>query len=366
MKKQILLILLSLTFLLFILTNCSSNEEIEIKNYQNTEVSKDSIDGFLERKMKELIIPGLSFAIINSGQVVHHKTLGYSNIENKEPVTAKTIFEGASMSKSVFAFFVMKYVEDGQLDLDKPLFKYLPYEDLENDERYKKITARMVLSHRSGLPNWRENEEGKKLKIKFDPGTDFEYSGEGYQYLTLVLKEIEGADWNDLEKAFQNKIAKPLGLENTVFIQNDYIKNNKAEPYDKNGKRIDWKNNYWYNKDKNTFVAASSIHSEALDFSKWMITVMKKKFLSENSYNEILRPHSKLNTSESGTTYFYSLGFITGDNNYKNTYFHSGSNDGFTCWYLFNIEKDWGFVVFTNSEYGEELGNELFEYLGGT
>src|SRR5687767_7596500 len=141
----------------------------------------------------------------------------------------------------------------------------------------------MILSHRSGFPNWREHESDKKLKIKFDPGTKYEYSGEGYQYLAMVLKHIEGSDWNRLEAAFQIRIANPLGLEHTVFIQTPYTRKHKAEPYDENGKWIDWKNGYEYRKRSEEFGAAYSIHSEPLDFSKWMIAVVNKKLLNEES-----------------------------------------------------------------------------------
>ena len=225
---------LSATFLFLILiVNCSAKTKVDVKNYKGIEIPKDSIDSYFESRMEELNIPGLSFAIINDGEVVHHNAMGFSNLEEKILVTNKTIFEGASMSKSLFAFFVMTYVEEGKLDLDKPLFEYLPYPDIAYDDRYKKITARMVLSHRSGFPNWRENEEDKKLKIKFEPGTEYEYSGEGYQYLAMVLKHIEGTDWNGVEKAFQEKVAKPIGLEHTVFIQTPYTKEHKAQPYDR-------------------------------------------------------------------------------------------------------------------------------------
>jgi len=363
MKKQIVLSSISLILFSTLLTSCSSNDNFVIKDYDDKIVSKDSLDNCLITKIEELKIPGASFAIVNRGKVVYHNNYGYANLEEKTPISNATIFEAASISKSVFAFFVMTYVEDGKLDLDKPLYKYLTYPDIAYDERYKNITARMVLSHKSGMPNWRENEEDKKLKIKFEPGTDFEYSGEGYQYLAMVLKEIEGGNWDKLEKAFQNKVAKPLKMQHTTFIPSIDIEQKKAEPYDKNNKWIDLKENYWYKKDKGVFVAASSMHTEVLDFSKWMITVMNKDLLSQSSYAQLFKHHSKLNTSESGITYYYSLGFITGDNDYHKTYFHSGSNDGFTCWYLLDTEKDWGFVVFTNSEYGEELGEHMFEYL---
>ncbi|WP_238718902.1 serine hydrolase domain-containing protein [Pelagihabitans pacificus] len=212
------------------LNNCSSPGKEEIENFQGIYILKDSIDYHVKTKMQELKIPGASLAIINKGKIVHHQTYGYANLEEKIKVTKKTIFEGASISKSIFSFFVMKYVEEGRLDLDKPLFEYLAYPDIAHDERYKAITARMVLSHRSGFPNWRENEPDKKLKIKFEPGTDFEYSGEGYQYLAMVLKEMDGGNWADLESKFQNKVAKPLNMEHTVFIPTEYMEQNKAEP----------------------------------------------------------------------------------------------------------------------------------------
>lgn len=348
--------------LAIIAISCVSQERTEIKNLKGFEVPTDSINAFLKSRMDTLNIPGLSIAVINDSKVVYHQTFGYANLEKKLRVTDKTIFEGASMSKSVFAFFVMKFVEEGKLDLDKPLYEYLSYPDIAHDDRYKKITGRMVLSHRSGFPNWRENEDDNKLKIKFEPGTNYEYSGEGYQYLAMVLKHIEGTDWNGLETIFQDKVAKPIGMEHTVFIPTPYTNKNKAEPYNNQNQWIDWKNDYWYKKGKGKFVAPASILSEPMDFSKWMITVMNQKQLSENSYNQLFKHHSKISTSSTGIGVYYTLGFITADSVYSNTYFHGGNNEGFTCFYLMDTEKDWGYVLFTNSEYGEKLGNEVWDY----
>lgn len=359
------------TFLLLsLVTNCSSQnkpiqniKKISIKNFNDIDVSTDSIDSFLRLKIKEQNIPGVSIAIINDSKVVYNQTFGYANKEKKLPVTNKTIFEGASISKSVFASFVMTYVEDGKLDLDKPLYQYLSYPDIEYDDRYKKITARIVLSHRSGFPNWRENEKDKKLIIKFEPGTDYEYSGEGYQYLAMVLKHIDGTDWNGLEDTFQKKIAKPLGLKHTTFIEDDYTMRNKAEPYKNNGEWIDWKNDYWYKKDKGVFVPAASIRTEPIDFSKWMIGIMNKKILSKNSYMELFKHHSALSKPTAETQLYYTLGFTTANDDFSTSYFHGGTNDGFTCFYFMNVDEKWGYVVFTNSEYGETLGYRLLDYL---
>ena len=306
--------------------------------------------------MKDLNVPGLAVAVINNGRVVHHKKMGYANVEQQLPVTDETIFEGASLSKSMFAFFVMKYVEEGKLDLDKPLWEYFPYEDIAYDDRYKKITARMVLSHRSGFPNWRRDEEDGKLKIKFEPGTDYLYSGEGYQYLAMVLRKIEGVDWNGLEAAYQTKVAGPIGMEHTVFIQTPYTRKHKAEAYNEKGKRVALV-------EKSEFGAAYSIHSEPIDFSKWMIAMMNKEQLSKESYAELLKPHATVPSDLFDVS--YCLGFSKPDFPIirEDIYLHTGNNTGFTCWYALDPEKDWGFVLFTNSQFGEDLGENLFFYL---
>ncbi len=145
-----------------------------------------------------------------------------------------------------------------------------------------------------------------------------------------------------------------------------YINENKVEPYNNQKQWIDWKNNYWYKKDKGKFVSSSSssssIHSEPLDFSKWMIAIMSNKFLSQESYNELFKHHSTVSTSSSGMNVYYTLRFATADKPYNTTYFHGGNNDGFTCYYLMDITKKWGYVLFTNSENGEKLGNEVWNY----
>lgn len=348
---------------LFTLAGCTFGSKTELESYIGAGLTKETFDEYLESRMKELDIPGLAIAIINEGKVVHYRTLGYAKLEPQLPVTEKTIFEGASMSKSVFAFFVMKYVEEGLLDLDRPLYTYMPYPDIAYDERYKKITARMVLSHRTGFPNWRENEKDGKLRIKFEPGTGYEYSGEGYQYLAMVLRELEGGDWHTLEEAFQRKVGRPLGLEHTVFIKTASTRKNKAEPYDEKKQWVNKENDYWNKKYRDTFVAASSIHSEPLDFSKWMIAVMNKQLLSEESYAELFKFHSQLPNPDIELA--YTLGFFHPTFPLIDTemYGHGGDNNGFTCWFTLDVKKDWGFVLFTNSEYGQQLGEELLLYL---
>ncbi|MEO1448330.1 MAG: serine hydrolase domain-containing protein [Bacteroidota bacterium] len=354
MNKIYLLLLAAL------LSSCADKPHM-VDSYLGPDIPKSTIDRHVQEQMKDLKIPGLAIAIINDGEIRYHNTFGYADVAAEEPVNSQTIFEGASISKSVFAFLVMTFVEAGKLDLDKPLYEYVPHPDLADDPRSQQITARMVLSHRSGLPNWRENEEDKTLKIKFEPGTDYLYSGEGFQYLAEVLMHIEHTDHAGLEQLFQERIAKPLGLDHTVFIQTPYTRHHKAEPYDREANWIDWHTNYWFQKEDSQFYAPSSIHSEPVDFSKWMIALMKQELLSPDSYRELLKRHSRVPFE--GVDVSYTLGYLTPHFPFTDIYLHSGSNEGFTSWYALDINRDWGFIMFANSDNGEQLGQELFFYL---
>ena len=332
-----------------------------VNSYFGIKISTDTLERHLQERMAELNIPGLALSIINGGEVVYYNTFGYADVEEQIPVTDKTIFEGASLSKPVFAFFVMTFVEEGALDLDKPLYEYYPYPDIAYDERYKEITARMVLSHQAGFPNWRE-DDGGTLRLHFDPGTDYQYSGEGYQFLALVLREIAQTDWAGLEALFQERVAEPLGLEHTAFIQTPYMTANKAEPYDENGTRIDWKDNYWFRRNEDVFVAPASIRSEPTDFSKWMIAVINKELLTEASYAEMLKPHAETAPILEGGI-FYTLGFQTPGFPFSNLYVHGGDNVGFEGFFALDTGKDWGFVMLTNSDNGQAFGEQFLYWL---
>ena len=355
--KYLFLITLIISAMVFLI-----GEKDSIDSYSGIDIPETKIDTFLDDRMSAMDIPGLSIAIINDSKVVYYRVKGFADKENKLPVTKQTIFEIASISKPVFAYFVMTFVEQGKLDLDKPLYNYMPYPDIAYDERYKKITARMVLSHRTGFPNWREDNADDKLNILFEPDSQYSYSGEGYQYLAMVLKHIEHTDWQGLERLFQQQVAQPLGLAHTVFIQTPYTRAHKAQPYDENAELIDWENDYWYKKGDGVILAAATVHSEPLDFAKWMIAVMNKKGLKQASFDELFKPHSLVEENAIYNVY-YTLGLIKPEIPLTDIYLHGGNNQGFTSHMALSPSKKWGYIVMTNSEYGEQLGMELLYFL---
>src|SRR4030095_6183209 len=107
-------------------------------------VDAHAIDQFIETYQKYYNIPGVSLALIKDGKLVYHKTYGVRNTMTQQAVDAYTLFEAASITKPVFASAVQRLAERGVIDLNKPLYEYLPYKDIEQDERYKLITAKHV------------------------------------------------------------------------------------------------------------------------------------------------------------------------------------------------------------------------------
>jgi CubicO group peptidase (beta-lactamase class C family) len=149
-------------------------------------------------------MPGLAMAVIDHGQVVW--TGAFGNVTDPE-----TIFEAASLSKPVFAYLVLRLVDRGELDLDRPLAELLEYPRAAGDPRYRRITGRMVLSHGSGFPNW----GGERLTLAFDPGTAYGYSGEGFVYLQKVVEHITGRSLEQLARA---EVFEPLGMRWSSYV----------------------------------------------------------------------------------------------------------------------------------------------------
>ena len=144
------------------------------------EPQEETLATILEREIPRLMeaanVPGISMAVVQDGQIFWKKTFGVRSRDTNEPVDEDTMFEAASLTKTVTAYAAMRLVERDELDLDRPLFEYHPnneYPQLAKDERYKKITARLVLTHTTGLPNW----GGQFIH---EPGKQYAYSGEGY------------------------------------------------------------------------------------------------------------------------------------------------------------------------------------------
>ncbi len=209
----------------------------------------------------------MSIALIRNGKTAWLHGFGVKNKKTGEPVKADTVFEAASLSKPVFAYAVLKLADQGKLDLDTPLITYLekPYVP---DERAGKITAGMVLSHRTGFPNWRA--EDNVLPIYFSPGSRFSYSGEGYIYLQRVVEQITG---KPLDIYMSEVVFKPLGMNNSSYVWKASFDALAATGHDSKGKPRE--------REKPTQAgAASTLNTTAKDYAQFVNAILNGKGLS--------------------------------------------------------------------------------------
>jgi CubicO group peptidase (beta-lactamase class C family) len=328
-----------------------------IKTISDNKINSEELNSVIKKTMDSLQIPGLSIAIINNADIVYHQSFGVMNIENKRPVDSETVFEGASLSKPLFAYFFMKMVDKGVVSLDEPMYKLLPHPAIkDNDERYKLITPRMVLSHSTGFPNWSED---KPIELSFTPGQGFSYSGEAHQYLTAYLAIANNTNWQaGLESFFENEVSKPLGLKHTFFVGNDYMKEHKATGYE-----VSKAKELWLPK---SFGAAHTMHSEALDFAKFLQAMIKGEGLSQKLYEEMLKEQNHFKADNDllkiGQT-GWSLGFSMKPTKYGVRYMHTGNNPGFRAYCNFYKERQYGFVMFMNSDKISAFYDKLGKYL---
>ena len=138
MKKATILIL-STTLLL------TGNIEAQLRTLTGQRISEESFTRMITKTMDSLAMPAISIALMNGDNIIYHNTFGVVNTNTKVKADEQSVFEAASMSKTVFAYLVMRMVDEGKLNLDTPLCRYMPYPDIANDERYELITARMVI-----------------------------------------------------------------------------------------------------------------------------------------------------------------------------------------------------------------------------
>ncbi|MEO0896821.1 MAG: serine hydrolase domain-containing protein [Bacteroidota bacterium] len=335
--------------LLFLTLSLSVSAQKTIKAVDGTTVKTKKLDKRIEFLMDSIDMPGLSMALINEQEIVYHKVFGQQKVEG-EALNKESIFEGASLSKPIFAYFAMKMVDKGILDLDKTLHEYFPHPAIDSAsvEDYKTITPRMVLSHSSGFPNF---SQGKKIALPFKPGTDFRYSGEGYQYLAAIIGSLNGVGWKDKFNAiFEQEVTQQLGMAHTSFLWNDHLATHKVFGH-KKGKPTDNGLGGWSGK---TFNAFSSIHSEAYEYALFIQAMLKKEGLSEESFEDMLAPQNTFKEDnklreETGQT-AWGLGFAQKPSENGLIHLHTGNNHDFQAYAMFVMEKGYGLVIFTNSD----------------
>lgn len=194
----------------------------------------------VQRVMRREQVQGLALATIENGQVARVRVFGTRNAALGQPLTPDTVMYGASLTKTAFAYMVLQLADEGKLDLDAPVTKLLPqplpayhvrpfdFSDLAGDPRWQALTPRMLLAHSGGFANFRWLEPDGRLRIHFDPGSRYAYSGEGYMLLQLIVERGLGLD---VGQEMQHRVFDRFGMRNTSMHWRPDFAENVADGY---------------------------------------------------------------------------------------------------------------------------------------
>ena len=249
--------------------------------------------------MAETGAKGLAIAVIDGGRIQSVQAFGERNAKG-EPLTADTIMYGASLTKAVFATTVLQLVEEGRLDLDRSIANYLPkplpaygnldaygnWGDLAGDERWRRITPRILLTHSSGFANFSWDEPDQKLKIRFDPGSRYSYSGEGIILLQFVIEKGLGLN---LGKEMQRRLFDRLAMSNTSMTWRPDFARNLADGWQADG-------SVEPHDERSKVRAAGSMDTSISDFAKFAAAFMRGDLMKRASRAEMLKPQLTITT----------------------------------------------------------------------
>lgn len=345
-----------------------------IKRLDGSSTTSPEIDATVTRLMHAAEVTGVGIAIFNDGKIAYLKAYGVRDKEKNLPLTEDSVMTAASWSKVAFAYMVMQLVDEKVLNLDKPVYQYLPkplpeypkYVDLDGDDRYKRITARMLLSHTSGFPNWRWINPDRKLNINFEPGARYAYSGEGIDLLQLVVETVAK---KPLEELMQDRIFKPFGMTRTSMVWQSQFESDYANGYDEYGRSLGPER-------RKIADAAGSMQTTPHDFARFVQAVMRGESLSKRTRELMLSPQvpilskhqfptlvSETTDENKAIRLSYGLGWGLYWTPYGEAFFKEGHDEGWRNYTVCFDQPKTGLLIMTNSSNGEGIFKELLETL---
>lgn len=334
------------------------------------------IDSTVNRLVQAAHVTGAGVALFHHGKVVYLKTYGMRDAEKNLPLTPDSVMTAASLTKPAFATVVMQLVERAVLDLDKPIDQCLgkplgdfaPYSDLKGDPRTAKLTLCILLDHTSGFANSRGLEADHKLRIHFEPGTRYAYSGEGINLAQFVVEKVTGKSVTVL---MQEDLYGPLGMTRSSMIWEPSFQSDFANGYDEYGRSLGPER--WTSPN-----AAGSMLTTLRDYATFLSALLHNKPLGIHTtgllFNRQIAIHSahqfpSLNevttTAYDGIRLSYGLGWGLYSSPYGKAFFKEGHDEGWRNLALIFRERGDGILILTNSSNGEGIFKPLMEALLG-
>jgi CubicO group peptidase (beta-lactamase class C family) len=302
--------------------------------------------------LREARVPGLSIALVRDAAIVWGAAFGQARTQPPQPATTGTIFQAASLSKPLFAYAVLGLAERGDLNLDTPLTDYLPDPYVPDDPLLSTITARRVLCHTTGWPNWRP--EGGLLVRERAPGEAVGYSGEGYNYLQMAVEHIVG---QPLDAYMREAVLEPLGMRASSYRWAGAGAPAVAAAHDRAGQPIV------------PYVgarpeASSSLHTTPADYARFLCALLDTTtgsgHLRTASVAEMLRPQVTI-----GPSVAWGLGWGLEASGDHGAFWHWGDNPGYKSLTVAEPAQRTGTVIMTNGDGGLRVCEQLARLILG-
>lgn len=329
----------------------------DVLSYDHSDSLKTDSSNNFEGNIKHLLIrenvPALGLGIIKNGKLQQISVFG--KIDQDTPASYNSIFKVASLTKPVTALVALKLIDAGKLGLDEPLDKYWTDPDLKIDKRTKKLTPRILLSHQSGFPNWRYLSDNESLKFEFEPGTKFQYSGEGFEYLRKALEVKFGTT---LEELADSLIFQPADMKDTHFWWDDSMDENRyVKNYDEDGNAFETVKYYEAN-------AAANLLTTVEDYGNFLTYVLNGAELSQSILDEMHKNQVQLGEND-----YFGLGWekLTGFSNDEYALMHTGRDPGVNTLAIMFPKSKNAYLIFLNGDNAMKIVEELltnYMYLG--
>jgi CubicO group peptidase (beta-lactamase class C family) len=277
---------------------------------------------------------------------------GVINNNTHQPVTKRSIFEANSLSKPVFGYAVLTLVDQGRIDLDKPIYRYMDsgfFDKACADPRFKLVTARMILSNSSGI-GYPPDYSDDKFVMNFDPGEKFQYSPQGFGVLARVIEHITQMR---LENFMKQAILGPLHMDQSSYVWEPRYDSLRAY-------RHDWQGNTDTTRGKWQHGAACcSLQTNAEDYSKVVIAIMNGRLVKKTTWQEIMKP--QINADKRFPNLFWGLGWGLEKTQAGECFWHWGDGGRSKDYITANLSTKDGIVFFANSENGLSFTKEMLD-----
>jgi CubicO group peptidase (beta-lactamase class C family) len=338
-----------ITLLLVLIAGCNRDGPL----LTDTPVDKISnqLDAVTPLLMKKYDVVGMSLAVIREGTISITRSYGYADITSKRKVDEHTLFRAASLGKPVFAYIVLSLAQQSKIDLDLPLYTYLTEEVVKGDPRSKVITARMALTHTTGLPNL--DGRNSDIKFLFDPGTAFQYSGHAYLYLQKVIEKITGKHLNELASEL---VFKPLKMADSSFVWQDKYRERISISYDDNG-------DAFRSREKpETGYSAWSLFTTTKDYARFVMHIINSSQVQGSVAETMMKPEVGVAKNVK-----WGAGWGLQETVPNYSFWHWGSMAGFRHFVVGYPREQIAVIVMTNTKRAFKMVDDvMIKSIGGS